>query len=84
MRVDVFITGRMYHLAGGAPDHLDLDEQATLAAALAKLRELSSEPLPESTLVTVSGRHQGALSNFDDCELSDGDELMLVAPVAGG
>ena len=76
MRVEVFITGRMYQL--------ELSDQATLADALDKLREMSSQALPESTLVTVSGRHQGALSDYEDCPLREGDELMLVAPVAGG
>ena len=35
-------------------------------------------------IVTLGGQHRGAIGDFQDAPLRDGDELMLVAPVAGG
>lgn len=84
MRIKLFITGRMYHLADDAPDSLELAEQASLADAVAALQQDLPQPLPESTLVSVAGRHCGSIGQLSDGPLRDGDELMLVAPVAGG
>lgn len=84
MRIHVVVTGRMYHLAENVPDEMQLDEGARVSDALSALKEQLSEPLPESCLVAVGGDHLGALSGYQDRPLRDGDELVLVAPVAGG
>ena len=84
MRVQLFITGRMYHLADDAPDALELPDDADLAIAIERMQGALPEPLPESTIISVSGRHAGAIGQFENTPLRDGDELMLVAPVAGG
>lgn len=84
MQIQLFITGRMYHLADGAPDRIDLPDDATLTQAVAALQQLLPEPLPDTTLLSVGNRHCGSIGRFDDCDLRDGDELIVVAPVAGG
>jgi molybdopterin converting factor small subunit len=40
--------------------------------------------LPPSCLIAVSGRHLGTLARHANCPLRDGDEIVLLAPVAGG
>ena len=41
-------------------------------------------PLSASCLVAVSGMHLGTLADHRPQTLKDGDELLLLAPVAGG
>lgn len=84
MQIRLFITGRMYHAASAAPESLDLADEATVADAITQLQSLLPEPLPESTLVSVAGRHLGSLGERPAQALRDGDELLLVTPVAGG
>ena len=40
--------------------------------------------LPASCLVAVSGTHLGTLGNHRPHSLEEGDELVLITPVAGG
>ena len=86
MKVRVLLTGRGYHNALELPPQIELPEKATVEDALAKLSALlpAGEALPSTCLVSVSGQHLGAVSSYEPCALRDGDELVLIAPVAGG
>ena len=86
MKVRIVLTGRSYHSADAMPDELSLPEEATLDDALATLREASAdiELLPSSCLIAISGQHVGTIANHEATSLKDGDELLFLAPVAGG
>jgi molybdopterin converting factor small subunit len=86
MKIRAVITGRFYHATSSLPNVLTLADGASVDDALAELsRHLPvDQSLPESCLVAVSGRHVGTLSAHESVPLREGDELVLVAPVAGG
>lgn len=84
MHIRVVITGRNYHALGTAPVELDLPEGSTVQAALEALAGRLGAPLPETCLVAVSGAHLGTVRNHVPRQLAPGDELLLLAPVAGG
>jgi len=86
MKIRIEITGRNYHQSGGAPDEFELQTGATLIDALAALAQSlpAGVELPASCLIARNGAHVGAVRNPPATPLSDGDELMLIAPVAGG
>lgn len=85
MQVRVVIAGRNYHTAQDVPSRLSLPEGSTLDAALEALAALlGGRPLPETCLIAVSGTHLGTLRAHQSRELRNGDELLLLAPVAGG
>ena len=86
MKIDLVYTGRSYQLAEALPGELELHDGARLSDALLAVDKLvaSEDPLPPSCLISISGQHVGTLAAHDDPELHDGDELVLIAPVAGG
>jgi molybdopterin converting factor small subunit len=86
MKIRTVITGRFYHTTGSLPEELTLADGATVDDALAELAGHlpADQGLPESCLVAVSGRHVGTVSAHESARLSDGDELVVIAPVAGG
>ena len=86
MRIRLFISGRNYDLAAKIPDELTLADGATLDDALQGLSGLlpADRKLPASCVVAVSGRHCGTLGSHRPESLRDGDELVVLAPVAGG
>lgn len=86
MKVRVVISGRNYDLAESIPEYLTLSDGSSVDDALQALAELFPEgrPLPESCLVAVSGLHLGTVRSHMPRQLQDGDELVLIAPVAGG
>ena len=60
--------------------HLELPDGATVADALAAVRrEPAAARLPPSPLVAVNLKYAKP-----DVRLSDGDEVALIPPVAGG
>ena len=86
MRTPVIFAGRSYHLAEQLPEALDLPAGSTVDDAL---RVLSThlpddQPFPPSCLVAVSGEHLGTIAAHRPRTLTTGDELILIAPVAGG
>ena len=86
MKIRVVMMGRHYHESEDLPEFLELPEQASLDHAIDRLRE-SLPPgadFPGSCLVALSGKHVGTIASHSAVPLSDGDELMLLAPVAGG
>lgn len=85
MRVRVIITGRHYDAAVAMPEVLELDDGCGVDDALRQLAALQpAQAFPSSCLLVVSGQHLGTLARHADRRLSDGDELALIAPVAGG
>jgi len=86
MKINLVISGRSYRTSGDLPTHLELPDGATLADALTALSEKlpADAALPDSCLVAVSGSHVGTLGSHRARELREGDELVLIAPVAGG
>ena len=86
MRIIIELMGRSYHTADQLPTELDLPDGATLDDAVTQINQhLPAEhPLPQSCLLIVSGKHLGTLGAHDPTTLNEGDEVMLVAPVAGG
>ena len=86
MKVRVVISGRSYDAAHDLPQHIELSDGCGVEAALATIAGLlpADSRLPDSCLVAVSGTHLGTLGNHRPHELQDGDELTLIAPVAGG
>lgn len=85
MQITIVFTGRHYDQAA-LPDALDLPDSATLAGAVTELasRITSDIPLPPTGLLAVNGQHCGTVASPADRTLVDDDELMIIAPVAGG
>ena len=85
MRVSLLVTGRFYHHASNLPDALEMNDGADIEAALSQVNEaLGNDALPTTCLIAVNGKHLGTVAQMPSHELQDGDELTLIAPVAGG
>ena len=85
MKVQVVYTGRGYDQGAKLPGELALDEGSSVSDALKALQQAAPDvTLPESCLVSVAGTHLGTLAKHDARDLRDGDEIVLIAPVAGG
>jgi sulfur carrier protein ThiS len=86
VKISVIVTGRAYHAAGQLPDEIELPDESSVDDALEYLKSKPGPAgeLPASCLVAVSGKHVGTLSDHATVTLRDGDELTLIAPVAGG
>jgi molybdopterin converting factor small subunit len=86
MIVKVMIAGRGYDAAQHIPEQLALAEQATLDDALEAINRLlpDGHPLAASCLVAISGEHVGTVGVHPSRRLHEGDELVIIAPVAGG
>jgi hypothetical protein len=86
MRLKTTYLGHGYHQSAVVPDYLELPEAATLDVALRVLeRQLAGQrSLADSCLVVVSGKHLGSIARHENVTLAATDELMLIAPVAGG
>ena len=86
LNVRVIFMGRGYDAAQSLPGHLCLPDGATLDDALVDiLGHLPVDhPLSTTCLIAVSGVHLGTMADHPSKTLNDGDELLLLAPVAGG
>jgi molybdopterin converting factor small subunit len=86
VRIRLAFSGRNYEVARSLPQQLELPEGSAVDDALSEVeRSLpAGEHLPPSCLVCVSGVHLGSVGNHRPRPLLDGDELLLIAPVAGG
>ena len=86
MQIRVVMMGRHYHELEGLPEFLDLSEPASVDDTIDRLTERlpPGSHFPGSCLVAVSGKHVGTVASHSSVSLVDGDELMLLAPVAGG
>jgi molybdopterin converting factor small subunit len=86
MNIRVVVSGRSYDAAEHLPEELTLPDGASVDDALEAVGRLmtADRPLPESCLLAVSGTHLGTLGSHRPHTLKEGDELVLIAPVAGG
>ena len=84
--VEVVFSGRSYDTAARLPQQLQLQSNAQIGDALEAIASALGGPdkLPSSCLVAVAGEHLGTIEHHKPRALSDGDELVLIAPVAGG
>lgn len=86
MKIRVMVTGRSYHMTEGLPEEITLPDGGTVDDAIAALSAQLADGVefPSSCLVAVSGEHLGTVASHETRALSDGDELTLISPVAGG
>jgi len=86
MKIRLAFMGRSYLHGRQLPAELELPDAAQLDDALARLaqRDAEGQVLPPSCLVAISGKHLGTLADHENHPLAEGDELVLIAPVAGG
>jgi hypothetical protein len=86
MRIRVLISGRNYDALSAVPAQLDLPDGAALSDALAAIAAAlpAGVALPASCLIAISGVHLGTVASRPERTLRDGEELLLIAPVAGG
>jgi hypothetical protein len=86
MQIRVVISGRNYDALAALPERLDVADGAKVADALAAVGATlpAGTTLPKGCLVALSGRHLGTVTNHANMAIRDGDELLLIAPVAGG
>ena len=86
MRIHLAYLGRAYPLAKQLPKQLQLGDRAGVAEALREIATLlaDGDQLSDSCLVTVAGEHLGTIARHSERSLRDGNELVLIAPVAGG
>ncbi len=78
--------GRGYDAATNVPAEWELADGTTLDELLRAVSQRlpPGRGLPSSCLVAVSGAHLGNVSRHAPHELHEGDEVVLIAPVAGG
>ena len=86
MKISVMVTGRSYHTADRLPEEITLPDGSTVDDALKVLSDQLADggQFPPSCLIAVSGQHLGTLASYRPSKLKEGDELTLIAPVAGG
>lgn len=86
MKIRVIISGRQYDLAQAIPDQLTLPAGCKIDAALEVLDGLlpPGSRIPDSCLIAVSGTHLGSRGRHQDQVLCEGDELLVLVPIAGG
>jgi molybdopterin converting factor small subunit len=86
MKIRVTVSGRGYDSAASVPAALDVAEGTTLDELLRAVGEglPAGHALAPSCLIAVSGAHVGTLAHHACRPLRDGDEILLIAPVAGG
>jgi len=86
MKVRLVISGRSYPTSDAIPRDIELPDGASVDHALKSLSEClpPDAALPSTCLIAVSGQHIGTLAAHQARALRDGDELAIIAPVAGG
>jgi molybdopterin converting factor small subunit len=86
MRVKLVHAGRHYDATQSWPPWLELPDGSSLDEAISALAALlpAGQSLPPSCLLSVSTVHLGTVGSHRPVTLRNGDELMLITPVAGG
>jgi hypothetical protein len=85
MKVRIAFIGRGYD-AAALPPALELPAGTTSDAAMAEINRLlpPGRSISPACLLAVRGQHLGTAARHAAVELKEGDELLLIAPVAGG
>jgi len=86
MRVRLTMMGRSYDATTQLPDELEVGGEGKIGDALEAVAAVlpDSQELPASCLVVHNGKHVGTVASHDNAPLAERDELVLIAPVAGG
>ncbi len=86
MKIRLVVTGRGYHAVDSLPDAWEVPDHASVDDVIRLLIERYGDgPGWSATcLVAVGGRHLGTVASHELAVLRDGDEITLIAPVAGG
>ena len=86
MNIRIVVSGRNYELAEPFPESIELPDGSTLDDVLEQLatRFPDGQSFPPSCLLGVTGKHVGTVGAHPATPLTDGDEIMIFAPVAGG
>lgn len=86
MKIRLFMTGRAYHHASALPAELELPDGATMREALDAVAAIlpNGVQLASSSLIALGGEHVGSVGKFANRPLHAGEELTIIAPVAGG
>ena len=86
MKIRLVFAGRNYDLADQLPVEWELAEGATIDDLLQILAErlLEDRSLSASCLLAVSANHIGTVASHPTHPLRHGDEVTIIAPVAGG
>ena len=86
LKIRLVVTGRGYHAAETLPAQWDVPDHATVDDVIRMLLELYGDgPGWSATcLIAVAGRHLGTVASHEPAILREGDEVTLIAPVAGG
>ena len=86
MLIRLAYMGHGYHLAEQLPEQVEVPDSADVTLALKVVQQVApgSFTLSPTCLVIVNGKHLGTVARCESCVLCAGDELALLAPVAGG
>jgi molybdopterin converting factor small subunit len=86
VKIRLVVTGRGYHAADSLPDQWELPDGATVDDVIRMLVDCYGQGpgWSETSLIAVAGRHLGTVASHVSAVLQDGDEVTLIAPVAGG
>jgi molybdopterin converting factor small subunit len=86
VNVRIAVVGWQYHVTGQLPRSVEVLDGATVDVALTALRAAMPDgrELSPHAMLAVAGRHIGTVELHDACRLREGDEMMVIVPVAGG
>ncbi len=86
MKLRLTMMGRRYDASVMLPDELELEAPSSLDDALQAVANAlpERETLSPSCLVVLNGKHLGSVDRHENTTLAEHDELILIAPVAGG
>lgn len=86
VKIRLVVTGRGYHAAESLPDQWEVPDHATVDDLMRLVMERYGDGAGWSAtcLIAVAGRHLGTVASHEPAALRDGDEVTLIAPVAGG
>jgi hypothetical protein len=86
VNVRLMVSGRGYQASESLPQSLALPEGCSLDEALQTLASLmpADRRLDGRCLIAVSGTHLGTVRSHRPYVLREGEELVVIAPVAGG
>jgi len=86
VKIRLVVIGRGYDAVEDMPEQWEVPEDAGIEDVICMLLERYGEGpgWAASCLVAVGGRHLGTIARHEPATLREGDELTLIAPVAGG